>query len=106
MIDIIFAQAARIEHIDTAMIIGCYIAVGGHIVWSFKSIMSMRDMLFMHENKSEIHPHTKDIMFKDVCDERMARIDDKIITIQSDISDIKVSLNKGFDKLTKLIESK
>ncbi len=98
------------QHVDTAMIVGCYLAIIGLYIYTFKATQQVRDMVFKHRAEKDIHVNSKDVVYKDVCDERMGRIDDKIETIQSDITEIKTDiteintgLNKGFGDIKTLL---
>ena len=92
------------QGINVVMLIGCYIAILSHAVWTFKSIQETRSMVFRHENKAGIHTDSKDLMFRDVCDERIRRMNDKIEGVRTDVKDIKEGMEKGFDKLEQLIK--
>ena len=101
------------EHADTGMIIGCYvaiigcyIAVIGCYVWTFRLIQGQKDMLFKHETQLDTHQSSKDLMFKDVCDERVKRIEDKIKNVQSDVSEVKTGMDRGFSEIKALLRGK
>jgi len=104
--DDILAAAVESKHIDTVMIIGCYMAIIAHMVWTFKSLQTLRDKLFKHETENEIHTPSSNFICRDVCEERVKHFAEKIDDVKSDLVEVKASVDKGFDSLRTLIESK
>lgn len=92
------------NHIDTVMLVGCYIAILSHAVWTFKSIQGTRDMFFKHEAKGSIHQDSKELMFKDVCDERTKRMEQSIANVQSEVVEVKEGMQQGFSEIKELIK--
>ena len=86
-----------IKHIDAALIVGCYIAIIALYVWVFKTIQELRDMFHRHENKSEKHTPSTDLVFKDVCELQVKRFEEKI-------DSMKEHLHTGFNEVKELIK--
>ena len=94
------------QHVDTAMIIGCYLAIIGLYIYTFKTTQQVRDMVFKHQAEKNVHVNSEDIVYKDVCDERLARIDERFENIQGDVSEIKTSIHNGFTEVKEMLKEK
>lgn len=85
------------QHVDTALIVGCYIAVIYLYVWVFKNMEAMREMLHSHTNQTGQHVEGKDLVYRDVCAIQVKRFEEKLADVKSDLIDLKSSINSGFD---------
>ena len=99
-------EASIIQHVDTALLIGCYMAIISHMIWSFKAMQRLRDMLFMHESHSEVHVKSNDLVFRDVCDQKVKNFAESIAEVKQDVKEVKQSIDKGFNDLRGLIQDK
>jgi len=106
-------EASIIQHVDTALLIGCYMAIISHMIWSFKAMQKLRDMLFMHESQAEVHVKSNDLVFRDVCDEKVKNFSDAIKDVKQDVKDVKQdvkevkrSIDQGFNDMRGLIQDK
>ena len=86
-----------IPYIQVVMIIGCYLAIIALYVWVFKTTQELRDMFHKHNNESEKHTLSTDLVFKDVCELQVKRFEEKI-------DSVKASLHTGFDEVKALIK--
>ena len=106
IIELLAATPPSPQHVDTALIVGCYLAIIGVYVWTFKTVQGIRDMQFKHESKKDIHSHRDEFMRADVCMERTARMDDKINSIQDSVAEIKDGMHQGFTEIKELLKDK
>ena len=95
-----------IKFLDTAAIIGCYLAIIAHYVWTFKTVSRMREMLYSHENNKSIHGDKENFVRKDVNDATIKRIDDNLGRIDSRMEKVEGKLDKGFADVMSLIRGK
>lgn len=106
---IVLAEVA--QHIDTAMIIGCYLAIIGLYVYVFKSNKEIMLMLHRHENESNKHVKSEDLVYKDVCElqvkrfeERINEVKEDVSVVKSDIKDVKSDIKAGFNEMKQLLK--
>ncbi len=82
--------------IDTVAIIGCYLAIIAHYVWTFKTISGVREMLYSHGNDKSIHGDKDNFVRKDVNDANIKRIDGNIADLKKSLESLDSKLDKGF----------
>jgi len=93
------------EHIDTALLVGCCLAILSHAIWTFKNIQEIRGMLFSHENESERHIKSEDLVFRDVCSLQVKRFEEKIAEVKYDVQEVKTDIKNGFNDIKELIKA-
>jgi len=87
------------EVISIAAIAGCYCAIIAMYRWSDDQMDRQRDTLDHHVNDAAKHTPSSDLVFRDVCDERVKRMEQG----QQAIVD---EMRRGFDDVKNAIESK
>ena len=94
------------QYMDTALLVGCYIAIISHILWSIKTIEAVKQMIHQHENRSGQHVDEKDLVRSEVCALQVKRFEEKIAEVKQDVTDVKQQIETGFNEVKQLIRSK
>ena len=85
------------QHIDMALIAGCYIAIIYLYVWVFRALEGIKDMVNKHYQDAGKHVDSKDLVYRDVCSVQVKRFEEKL-------EDVKLSVNAGFSELKEMIK--
>jgi len=85
------------QHIDMALIVGCYIAIIYLYVWVFRALEGIKDMGNKHYQDAGKHVDSKDLVYRDVCSIQVKRFEEKL-------EDVKQSVNAGFSDLKEMIK--
>ena len=85
------------QHIDMALITGCYIAIIYLYVWVFRALEGIKDMVNKHQQDAGKHVDSKDLVYRDVCSIQVKRFEEKL-------EDVKLSVNVGFSELKAMIK--
>ena len=93
-----------IQHVDAALIVGCYVSIIALYVWVFKAIQEIKDMVNKHANSSEKHTSSHDLVFRDVCAVQVKRFEERIDEVKVDVCDLKSQINTGFHEVKALIK--
>ncbi len=91
--------ASAMQHIDTALLIFCLASIVGLYVWCFRQISELKTMQADHENKHDIHIKADDLVYRDVCDIHVKHFGEQL-------TEVKESMEKGFDKIESLIKDR
>jgi len=97
------------QYVDTAAIIGCYLAIIGMYVYVFKSKQEILEMVHKHETEVDKHVKSEELVHKAVCDLQVKTFENTMNQLQSDIknvkSELKTDINNGFREVKDLIKS-
>jgi len=96
---------AAIQHVDTAMIIGCYLAIIGLYVYVFKCNKEVMLMLHRHENESDKHVTSDDLVYKDVCQLQVKRFEERIQEVKNDVQEVKTDIRTGFSEIKQILKA-
>jgi hypothetical protein len=75
------------NYIGFAAIAGCYLAIIALYVWVFRQVQEMRNDMHKHVQNFDSHTSSDKLMFKDVCDEKVLRIESKVDNLKETITD-------------------
>ena len=99
------------------VIIGIFAAIAG----AYGAIIGVYSWMGKHIAAKGKHPCTENIVFKDVCNEKMGRIEDCVeekiknldekitdlkIDLKTDMIDLKTDMKEGFDRVERAILAK
>jgi len=84
-------------HVDAALIIGCYIAIVSHVIWTFRSLREIEAEMNKHHQDAGKHVDGKELVHRDVCSIQVKRFEEKL-------EDVKQSVNSGFSDLKEMIK--
>ena len=85
------------QHIDMVLIVGCYIAIISHVIWTFRALREMEGDMNKHHQDAGKHVDSKDLVYRDVCSIQVKRFEEKL-------EDVKQSVNVGFSELKEMIK--
>jgi len=85
------------QHIDMVLIVGCYIAIISHVIWTFRALREMEGGMNKHHQDAGKHVDGKDLVYRDVCSVQVKRFEEKL-------EDVKQSVNVGFSELKEMIK--
>ncbi len=91
------------EYVGTAAIVGCYLCVIGLYVWVFKTISELKDKMHEHLQKSSQHMDAGELVFKDVCDQKVRRFEDSINGVKEQLSEVKKTIGEEFKEVKDMI---
>ena len=94
------------QHIDTALLVGCYIAIIALYVWVFRTIEEMKEMLYRHQADACKHVESKDLVYRDVCAVQVKRFEENLEVVKDDVREVKDQIKIGFDEVKVLIKEK
>ena len=92
------------QHIDTVLIVGCYIAIVSHVIWTYRTLRELERDMNVHHQDAAKHIDGKELVFRDVCSLQVKRFEEKLADVKSDIGDVKQSINVGFGDLKAMIK--
>ena len=92
------------EHMDTVLIIGCYIAIVSHVIWTFRALRELEKDMNIHHQDAGKHIDGKELVFRDVCTLQVRRFEEKLADVKNDIGEVKQSVNAGFSDLKTMIK--
>lgn len=92
------------QHVDTYLIIGCYLAILSHVIWTFRSLREMEGEMNKHHQDAGKHVDSKDLVYRDVCSIQVKRFEEKLEDVKSDIGEVKTSITNGFGELKTMIK--
>ena len=93
------------QHVDTALIVGCYICLISMYVWVFKQVEEVKEMVHAH-NESKLHVSSDDLVFRDVCQIQVKRFEERITEVKEDVSKVQTGMDKGFEDIKNLLKDK
>lgn len=101
------------QHVDTALIVGCYIAIITLYVWTFKTVSGVVNMQHKHETEANKHVKSEDLVYRDVCNLQTKHFQAQIDDVKVDMNEIKIRLKEvktgmaqGFSEVKDLLRSK
>lgn len=92
------------DYIGMAAIIGCYVAIIALYVWVFKTIEGLKDKMNDHHQNAKMHQSSDDLVFKEVCEQKVARFMDTVKGVKEDIGEMKKDMKSGFENIVRLID--
>lgn len=87
------------EYIGLAAIAGCYLAIIGLYVWVFRQIQEVKNEMNKHKQNHKAHTSSDQLVFKDVCDEKIRRFEEKM-------DNLKGTMENGFTDLKEFFKGK
>lgn len=87
------------EYISIAAIAGCYLAIIGMYVWVFRQIQEVKKMVHDHTQKAGAHIDSDKLVFKEVCDQKVLRFEEKI-------EDVKETMHKDCAEIKEMIRNR
>lgn len=91
-------------HLDAGLIIGCYIAIITHVIWTFRSLREIEAEMNKHHQDAGKHVDGKELVFRDVCTLQVKRFEEKLEDVKNDVGEVKQSVNDGFKDLKTMIK--
>jgi len=88
-----------VEYIGLAAIAGCYLAIIGLYVWVFRQIQEVKNEMNKHKQNHKVHISSDQLVFKDVCDEKVRRFEEKM-------DNLKETMENGFTDLKEFFKGK
>jgi len=95
----------NVQHIDTAMIIGCYLAIIGLYIWVFKKLQEITNMQHRHETEANKHVKSEDLVFRDVCQVQVKRFEERISEVKVELGEVKSDIRTGFHEIKELLKA-
>ena len=94
------------EYVSIAAIAGCYMAIIALYVWVFKSIQEVKDKMGEHTQQGDIHVSCKELIFRDICDERVKRIEASVAALKENQEQLKELMQGGFEDVKNSIKNR
>ena len=85
------------DYIGSGLIIGCYLAIITHLIWTFRSLREIEAKMNEHHQDAGKHVDSKDLVYRDVCSIQVKRFEEKLEAV-------KESVNAGFKDLKDTIK--
>ena len=92
------------QHIDTYLIVGCYLAIITHMIWTLRSLREIEAEMNRHHQDAGKHVDGKELVFRDVCTLQVKRFEEKLEDVKNDVCEVKISVNEGFKDIKDMIK--
>ena len=92
------------QHIDTYLIVGCYLAIITHLIWTYRTLREIESEMNKHHQDAGKHIDGKELVFRDVCVLQVKRFEEKLADVKNDIGEVKQSINEGFKDVKDMIK--
>ena len=74
------------EYLNVGAVIGCYLAIIGVYVWVFRQIQEVKNEMLKHTGEYAMHTDSGKLVFRDVCDQKVLRIEGKVDDLKNTVT--------------------
>lgn len=74
------------EYLNVGAVIGCYLAIIGVYVWVFRQIQEVKNEMLKHVGEYDVHTDSDKLVFRDVCDQKVLRIEGKVDDLKNTVT--------------------
>ena len=91
------------EYIDTTLLALYLSGLLGLYLYCTKIVSGLREMLYRHQADAEKHVSSNDLVYRDVCEERVKRLEEQIAAVDKKVEGISTTVVDGFREMKALL---